>query len=1046
MPKSEPGTPFEAIPYVGPVPFERRHQALFFGRTHESNELLALVTAHPVVLLYSQSGAGKTSLLNASLIPLLEAAEFEVGGPARVHGQIPEGFDAQKTNPYIYNALASLSEARVGSSRLEGMTLRDHLKEVFPTDKKGHLTQSCVLIFDQFEELFTLNPEWWKYRRGFFEQVAVALEDPFLRVVFAMREDYIAEMDPYESLLPEKLRTRFRMERLRKHSALTAIKSPLDVEPWKEMGREFAEGVAEKLVENLREIPSKTDQDGLPVKGEFVEPVQLQVVCQAIWNNLAESEKQITEDHLKKFGDINEALTTFYEECIREAIAAANAGTKPGEGELRESTLRAWFDSVLITETGKRGMVFRGERKTAGIPNAAIDKLEWSHIIRAELRDSERWYELSHDRFIQPIKESYKRWILELPGAERARLRLEERAAVWYAKRDAALLLDAGEVLEARRFESAGVTYTAPLLAYISASETAIQRVEGEKARELADARARELEQAQALAVEQERLRKMERERLEAEQLRIQAEHQRTEERAAAQQRDLEHQQRDLEQTQKFAQHQARAARRLRWLTIGVSTMFLFAIAAAYSAFASRSIAISSRNEAEKLTVNLKESLKTEQKLKVRAEELTESATEQRDRAIAAEDKAQKAMESERVAKENALNREKLANKRKQEADERYKAADREYRKAEQRLIEANEQAARQIAEAKQEAQLTRAEAAKSLAEANQRLADAEAKDKEKTQQLQIAISRAEVLNAGYLESQAKTEELAKTNQNLLLELGRLKGSSGVQGDGDTLFIRGLALESTKDLSGAAQSFQQALGLYRTKNDLSGQARAYAKLGDLSFLRSDYASAVEAYLGSVNAYGKVSDIEGKANSLVLVSKSLLAQARSAKSVTPDVVNQALLYYNQAVEAYQEEENKGGEASTLDSIGDAYLEIKNYPAAINSYSSARSIFDSLDNDKGEAQMYFMLGYAHQLKGNEAKAAGGLKAAEDSYEEAVENYENSLKIREQLGDAAGQIAACTNLAEVYLSLGDAEKAEKYVERAKSLQQQQGKQSKH
>jgi hypothetical protein len=68
-------------PYVGPRPFEREHAPLFFGRDREANELVSLIISHTEVLLYAQSGAGKSSLVNARLIPLLEAEDFDVLPP-----------------------------------------------------------------------------------------------------------------------------------------------------------------------------------------------------------------------------------------------------------------------------------------------------------------------------------------------------------------------------------------------------------------------------------------------------------------------------------------------------------------------------------------------------------------------------------------------------------------------------------------------------------------------------------------------------------------------------------------------------------------------------------------------------------------------------------------------------------------------------------------------------------------------------------------------------------------------------------------------------
>jgi hypothetical protein len=76
----------EIQPYVGPRPFERKDQSHFFGRDGEASELSSNVIAHPVVILYSQSGAGKTSLLNAKLIPFLEQEGFEILPLARVRG------------------------------------------------------------------------------------------------------------------------------------------------------------------------------------------------------------------------------------------------------------------------------------------------------------------------------------------------------------------------------------------------------------------------------------------------------------------------------------------------------------------------------------------------------------------------------------------------------------------------------------------------------------------------------------------------------------------------------------------------------------------------------------------------------------------------------------------------------------------------------------------------------------------------------------------------------------------------------------------------
>jgi hypothetical protein len=218
----------ERNPYVGPRPFERQDVDRFFGRDREAGEILYLVFTHRNFLIYAQSGAGKTSLINAGLVPLLEKEGFEVLPLARVQGLIPEDIPPEEIpNLYVFNTLMSWAP-EADPRRLVQMSVASFLKERgHPTDE-GELPLPRVAIFDQFEELFVFHQERWQDREGFFEQVRDALEeDPLLRVVFVMREDLIAELDPYTPLLPERLQTRFRLERLRQEAALSAVTGPL---------------------------------------------------------------------------------------------------------------------------------------------------------------------------------------------------------------------------------------------------------------------------------------------------------------------------------------------------------------------------------------------------------------------------------------------------------------------------------------------------------------------------------------------------------------------------------------------------------------------------------------------------------------------------------------------------------------------------------------------------------------------------------------------------------------------------------------------------
>ena len=93
-------------PFVGPRPFEKEDSDRFFGRTRETEELLSLIIAHRAVLIYAQSGAGKTSLLKAGVIKRLEEQRYPILPPARVHGLLPNDVPPENVqNIFVFHAL-----------------------------------------------------------------------------------------------------------------------------------------------------------------------------------------------------------------------------------------------------------------------------------------------------------------------------------------------------------------------------------------------------------------------------------------------------------------------------------------------------------------------------------------------------------------------------------------------------------------------------------------------------------------------------------------------------------------------------------------------------------------------------------------------------------------------------------------------------------------------------------------------------------------------------------------------------------------------------
>ena len=406
-------------PYPGPQPFEAVHRSVFFGRLGELEQLRTMVLSNPVVLLYAGSGAGKTSLLNAGLIPLLEEDDgFEVLPVARVAPGPGDAGPAGR-NIFVYGVLSSWQPDAEDTSEPPDVTLPDFLDRTTHPETTGGWSAPRLVVIDQLEEVFALLPHRWEERDAFFGQIGDAIRaDPLLRVILVIREDYTYELEPQRVRLPGRLKARFRLELLREAAALEAVVCPL-----KGTGRTFGPGVAEGLVRNLRACSADlapNDED-VPLT-EFVEPVLLQVTCASLWRALPADREVITKDDVYNFGNVDQALRTLYETAISRA--AQNA-------DVDEKKLRADFAKAFITSMDTRGNAYLSEEGVGGMPWDAINIVDQYHVIRAQWRSRAHWYELTHDRFIPPIQRSNRDFVLRdltgMRGGERPHPVLLER-------------------------------------------------------------------------------------------------------------------------------------------------------------------------------------------------------------------------------------------------------------------------------------------------------------------------------------------------------------------------------------------------------------------------------------------------------------------------------------------------------------------------------------------------------------------------------------------------------------------------------------------
>ena len=174
--------------------------------------------------------------------------------------------------------------------QLAGLDLAGYLQKRSsqPDGKDGAEPLSEVLIFDQFEEILTLDPTDQDGKADFFAQVGAALRDRNRWAIFSLREDYVGALDPYLRPIPTRLSNRFRLDLLGTEAAQQAIRQPA-----RDSGVDYAPSAVTRLVNDLRQVQVQRADGTLEDQlGPYVEPVQLQVVCYRLWQHLCQRQER----------------------------------------------------------------------------------------------------------------------------------------------------------------------------------------------------------------------------------------------------------------------------------------------------------------------------------------------------------------------------------------------------------------------------------------------------------------------------------------------------------------------------------------------------------------------------------------------------------------------------------------------------------------------------------------------------------------------------------------------------------------------------------
>jgi WD40 repeat protein/flagellar biosynthesis GTPase FlhF len=399
-------------PFPGPRAF--KEQEPLYGRDREARQLLDLLISQRIVLLYSPSGAGKTSLIQAKILPGMRDEGYQVL-PVSRPGILLDS-DGEDTNPLAANLIRDCEEGRPEAEPDMKVATRDipvYLGQRRWIQRDERLK---LLVLDQFEELLTNPKVSAEQREEFCEQLGIALANKSFWLLVSMREEFSPLLDELRHLLPTRLEARFRLGLLTPAVARLAGDDPHTGRPLKgpisgpahDQGVVFEEKAINALVDELAKV-ADWDADGRPVKRpvDFIEPLHLQVVCHRIWSRLPADSDRIDEAVVSPKGldalaaEVDSALMSYYAKVVHKASKRF---------ELRQRLLRQWLQDELITPQHQRKQVLIGSERAFGIPDGVVARLSRRALLRPERHGGSDWVEIAHDRLVDAILKDNEAW------------------------------------------------------------------------------------------------------------------------------------------------------------------------------------------------------------------------------------------------------------------------------------------------------------------------------------------------------------------------------------------------------------------------------------------------------------------------------------------------------------------------------------------------------------------------------------------------------------------------------------------------------------
>ncbi len=410
-----PMTQTEPIcPYKGLQPYTEGDRDYFFGRKQDQKTIAANLVTAPLTILYGTSGVGKTSVLQAGVVPFLQ----------ELPNVMVVVFRAWQDRAFLSSLKTEIASA-----------VSKHTERLFSADDEplddflaqaARMTRSTLtIILDQFEDYF-LYHSIVETDNNFDAEFARAVnrDEVDANFLLSIREDSLAHLDRFQGRIPNLFGNYLRLEHLDRKAAREAIERPKDKYN-EQVTNEQQVNIEPELVEEVLKQVKVLGEVGRGVVGVsppstegLIEAPYLQLVMTRLWNEeMRAGSRNLRCETLKHLGGAEGIVGRHLDEAMRKLAP-------------EEQDIAALVFHHLVTPSGtKIAHTVSDLAKYTSLDeqrelSPVLDKLSNAETRILRPLVGER-YEIFHDVLAPAIRDWRVRFVLEQERAE-AKKKLEQ--------------------------------------------------------------------------------------------------------------------------------------------------------------------------------------------------------------------------------------------------------------------------------------------------------------------------------------------------------------------------------------------------------------------------------------------------------------------------------------------------------------------------------------------------------------------------------------------------------------------------------------------